>query len=195
MPKTCEFILECSATTHPTILHWLCWHGKSKIMMMWIFFLTTSYIVIMTTADATNHKEFAIIEFERCNHESVWHWSCPWWRHQMETFSALLAIYAGNSPVPGEFPTQRPLPRSFDVSFDLRRNKRLNKKSWGWWFDTLLRPLWRQCNVKSADYSYYSRYLPRHVALFIRSNVWAFYSLFNDNFQDVIAIAKQNTDV
>ena len=24
-----------------------------------------------------------------------------WWRHQMETFSALLAIYAGNSPVPG----------------------------------------------------------------------------------------------
>ena len=30
-----------------------------------------------------------------------------WWRHQMETFSALLAICAGNSPVPGEFPTQR----------------------------------------------------------------------------------------
>ena len=24
----------------------------------------------------------------------------PWWRHQMETFSALLAIFAGNSPVP-----------------------------------------------------------------------------------------------
>ena len=29
---------------------------------------------------------------------------CPWWRHQMETFSALLAICAGNSPVPSEFP-------------------------------------------------------------------------------------------
>ena len=28
----------------------------------------------------------------------------PWWRHQRETFSALLAICAGNSPVPGEFP-------------------------------------------------------------------------------------------
>ena len=27
-----------------------------------------------------------------------------WWRHQMETFSALLALCAGNSPVPGEFP-------------------------------------------------------------------------------------------
>ena len=24
----------------------------------------------------------------------------PWWRHQMETFSALLALCAGNSPVP-----------------------------------------------------------------------------------------------
>ena len=29
-----------------------------------------------------------------------------WWSHQMETFSALLAIYGGNSTVPGEFPTQ-----------------------------------------------------------------------------------------
>ena len=32
-----------------------------------------------------------------------------WWRHQMETFSALLAICAGNSPVTGEFPTQKPV--------------------------------------------------------------------------------------
>ena len=29
-----------------------------------------------------------------------------WWRHQMETFSALLALCAGNSPVNGEFPAQ-----------------------------------------------------------------------------------------
>ena len=38
----------------------------------------------------------------------------------METFSALLAICAGNSPVPGEFPAQRPVTRSFDVFCDLR---------------------------------------------------------------------------
>ena len=38
-----------------------------------------------------------------------------WWRHQMETFSALLAICAGNSPVTAEFPAQRPVTRSFDV--------------------------------------------------------------------------------
>ena len=60
----------------------------------------------------------------------------------METFSALLAICVGNSPVPGEFPAQRPVTRSFDVLFDLR----LNKQSRGWWFETLSRPLWRHRN-------------------------------------------------
>ena len=39
----------------------------------------------------------------------VQHWwkkSITWWRHQMEAFSALLAICAENSPVTGEFPAQ-----------------------------------------------------------------------------------------
>ena len=44
-------------------------------------------------------------------------------RHQMETFSALLAICAGNSPVPGEFPAQRPVTWSIDVFFELSLNK------------------------------------------------------------------------
>ena len=39
----------------------------------------------------------------------------------MEAISALLALCAGNSPVPGEFPSQRPVARSFDVFFDLCR--------------------------------------------------------------------------
>ena len=69
-----------------------------------------------------------------------------WWRHQMETFSTLLAICAGNSPVPSEFPAQRPVTPIFDVFFDLRLNKRSSKQSWGWWFETLSRPLWCHCN-------------------------------------------------
>ena len=48
---------------------------------------------------------------------------------------------------PGEFPTQRPVTRSFDVFFDLRLNKPLSKQSWGWWFETLSWSLWRQYNV------------------------------------------------
>ena len=39
-----------------------------------------------------------------------------WQRYQMEAFSALLVLCAGNSPVTGEFPAQRPVRRSFDVS-------------------------------------------------------------------------------
>ena len=61
-------------------------------------------------------------------------------------FSALLAICAGNSPVSGEFLAQRPVTRNFDIFFDLRLNKRLTRQLWGWWFKTVSRPLWRQCN-------------------------------------------------
>ena len=40
-----------------------------------------------------------------------------WRRHQMETFSELLDLCAGNWLVTGEFPSQRPVTRSFDVFF------------------------------------------------------------------------------
>ena len=65
----------------------------------------------------------------------------------METFSALLALCVGNSPVTCEFPSQRPVTRSVDVFFDLRLNKRMSKQSWDWWFETSSCPLWRHCNV------------------------------------------------
>ena len=69
-----------------------------------------------------------------------------WWRHQMETFYVLLALCAGNSPVTGEFPAQKPVTRNFDVFFDLRLNKWLSKQSLGWWFEMPSCSLWRQCN-------------------------------------------------
>ena len=75
-----------------------------------------------------------------------------WWHHQLETFSALLAICAENSPVPGEFPAQRPVTRSFDVFSDLRLNKQLSKQSWGWWFETLSCSLWRHRNVLNSNF-------------------------------------------
>ena len=52
-----------------------------------------------------------------------------WWRHRMETFCALLTLCAGNSPVTGEFPAQRPVTRSFEVFSDLCLNKRLRKQT------------------------------------------------------------------
>ena len=68
------------------------------------------------------------------------------WPHQMKVFSALLALCVGNSPVTGEFPSQRAVTRSFDIFFDLCLNKRLSKQSSGWWFETPLCSLWRHCN-------------------------------------------------
>ena len=61
--------------------------------------------------------------------------------------SALLALCADNSPVTCEFPSQRPVTRSFDVFFDVRLNKQLSKQSWGWRFETPMRSFWRHCNV------------------------------------------------
>ena len=65
----------------------------------------------------------------------------------MEISSALLALCAENSPVTGEFPAQRRVTLSFDVFFDLHLNKRLSKKTWGWWFETPSRSLWHHYNV------------------------------------------------
>ena len=45
---------------------------------------------------------------------------------------------------------QRPVTRSFNVFFDLRLKKRSSKQSWGWWFETLSRPLWRHCNARTS---------------------------------------------
>ena len=70
-----------------------------------------------------------------------------WRRHEMETFSTLLAFCAGNSSVTGAFPAQRPVMRTFYTFFDLRLNQQLSKPLGRWWFETLPRALWRHDNV------------------------------------------------
>ena len=104
-------------------------------------------------ADEYGRRGFPITTRHQLMHGSST-FSISWWRHQMEKCSALLAICAGNSPVPGEFPAQRPVTRSFDVFFDLHLNKRLSKQWWGWWFETPSCPLWRHCNVSQRLVSY-----------------------------------------
>ena len=71
----------------------------------------------------------------------------------METSSALLALCVGNSPVSGEFPSQKPVTWIFDVFFDLGLSKRLSKQSRCRWFETPSRSLWRHCN-DIMTYSY-----------------------------------------
>ena len=79
-----------------------------------------------------------------------------WWlstRLTMMTSSngnifCVTGLCVGNSLLPGEFPAQRPVMQNFDVFFDLCLNKWLSKQSWGWWFETLSRLLWRHRNAK-----------------------------------------------
>ena len=78
----------------------------------------------------------------------IWYWwGCAWWRHQMETFSALLALCAG-------IHRSRWIPRTkasdaelWFFFFDLHVNKWFSKQWWSWWFETASRPLLRHCNV------------------------------------------------
>ena len=62
----------------------------------------------------------------------------------MEIFSVLLDFCAGNSPVTGESPSQRPVTRSFDVIFHISLTKRLRRRC----YKTTSRSLWRYCNVE-----------------------------------------------
>ena len=72
-------------------------------------------------------------------------------KHHPEIFSALLAFLVGNSPVTGDFSSQRSVTRSFGVFFDLRLSKWLSKQLKRWWFETPSRSLWRQCNDTAHD--------------------------------------------
>ena len=83
-------------------------------------------------------------------------WSCisPVWHvHWLDMVTSsngnifrVTGHMCGEFTGPGEFPAQRPVTRSFDVFSDLRLNTPLSKQSWGWWFETPSRPLWRHCN-------------------------------------------------
>ena len=88
-----------------------------------------------TTQDVEKSANLYKIPFRSIIHQEVyrtvtiWHYLNPWWRDQMKTFSAILALCAGNSPVPGECLSQRPIRWAFDVFSDLRLNKPLSKQS------------------------------------------------------------------
>ena len=81
--------------SHPTSLN--------KPIITVLFFLTAIQIAVISLP---THMSFF-----------------TWWRHQMETFSSLLTLCAGYSPVTCEFLAQRPVTRSFDVFVDLRIKK------------------------------------------------------------------------
>ena len=94
-----------------------------------------------------------------------------WWRHQMEIFSALLAICAGNSPVPGDFPHKGQLRGALMFSlicvwingwvnpyFPLPKRRRR------WQYEKTLLPRWISCSVMK---SLFCQETPAYIAIII----------------------------
>ena len=75
-----------------------------------------------------------------CHGDALHHDDVIKWKHFPRYWPFVQGIH--RSPV-----TQRPMTRGFDVFLGQHLNKRLSKQSRGWWFETLLCPLWRHCNV------------------------------------------------
>ena len=147
----------------------------SSLFLLALLFMTScgssAYQETVNVTDASIHTQLFICnliwEFPECGicisiirntiqtTNSV---ATTWLRHQMEAFSALLTICAGNSPVTGEFPAQRPLTRSFDVFFDMLLNKRLSKQSRRRWLETSWHSSWRHCNENAVSFWHFSVY-------------------------------------
>ena len=69
-------------------------------------------------------------------------WFLTLWRHQRKHFPRYWPFVRG-------IHQWIPLTKASDAELwcfsDLRLNKRLSKQSWGWWFETPSRSLWRHC--------------------------------------------------
>ena len=117
----------------------------------WLYNVTSSLI---GWAHTQNDPCFYIISTsEQTTYQlgpSFYHDDVIKWKHFPRYWPFVRGIH--RSPFFGEFPSQRSVMQNFDVFFDLRPNKLLSKQSWGWWFETPLRPLWRHRNdlVRSA---------------------------------------------
>ena len=130
-------------------------HAKTFYLSYEIYHYETnksSFCEILVIAWLPSRQPVAKIS-SICPHFHHTHDDVIKWKHFPRYWPFVRGIHRwpGNSPVNGEFPTQRPVTRSFDVFFDLHPNERLSKQSWGWWVETLSRSLWRHCNATDLE--------------------------------------------
>ena len=159
------------------------WLGNVKCIWLWEIFCSYLWLslrriiwshslVTCRKHDRNQNRKFVLatgfVALGRLKHDDVIKW-----KHFPRYWPFVRGIH--RSPV--NFPhSQRPVTRSFDIFFDLRLNKRLSRQSWGWWYETLSCPLWRQCNglsnmliedfgVKRAGF--FSTIQLRHLDIFV----------------------------
>ena len=144
--------VQCDIATQitgiPTFYSTAC-SGRShlKAMHYWSFVRRIHPVGFQRSSNAES------VSISLCHHVHVfriWYGLCPCRICMMtssnENIFRVTGPCTGNSPVTGEFPSQRPVTRSFVFFFDLRLTKRLSKQSRRRWFETLSRSLWRHCN-------------------------------------------------
>ena len=88
-----------------------------SLLIHWLVFWNHLMIMPLSGQEDVTVDELTLVQVMAWCRQGTSHYrSQAWWRHQIETFSALLDICAGNSPVTVEFPSQRPVTRNFDIS-------------------------------------------------------------------------------
>ena len=94
-------------------------HGYYSCLTTWILFLSRNNVRqgCVCIRDRGMDKLLHPSKTAGCDFSSTTSIQRPWWRHQMGAFFALLAFWAGNSPVTGDLLAQRPVTRSFDDLF------------------------------------------------------------------------------
>ena len=106
--------------------------------------------VVMLILLISAHTRFRSVYSWNWHH--LFRWPCN--RNSM-MMSPNGTIFRVTGHLCGEFTEHRWIPHikasvaELCVFFDLRLNKRLSKQSWGWWFETLLRPFWHHCIMAS----------------------------------------------
>ena len=123
-------------------------HTEDNCPMITLFDMGKWYLTISTACITRVQKP--LISNATWKNGYVMRRNKTWWRHQMETFAALLALCTENPPVTAGFFSHSSVARSFDVSFDRRLNKRLTKESQRRWFETPSCSLWRHHNDINA---------------------------------------------
>ena len=143
---------------------WWCWWFETSSCPLWrhsngVWYVASNWLVCdVAWLDGSNIEwrtpKATCIEYMG-NLQDIWALVTGGKFHRFKKAAdCLLHIFRVTGPlcgeftVTGEFPSQRPVMRSFDVFFDLC----LNKQSWGWWFETPSRQLWRHCNGIPKSY-------------------------------------------
>ena len=112
------------------MISWFCY------VLLWYFTLLRDGIIMSIGILVTRSVRLWFVLFTGEFSHSMW------LEYHMMT-SSNENIFRVTGHLCGEFTAQGQWRGPLMLSFDLRLNKPLSKQSWGWWFETPLRPLWR----------------------------------------------------